>query len=416
MKKFYLIPLLLLLFTGCGYPNENTPGEHSERIEIVDWITPEETSQITPVQIAIVTQEWQREQNENWIAELQARHGKENVTFHTWAPGTSFHAIPNELLNSIERNTDIDVLIINPAFETMRTMADLLGRQRPGMFIALYDPIHTRIHYVNRSWHNTPLWPFYRQNAKSSAGANLILDIDMRGIFQNLPQSAQSLGATTLIYFYDSISWDERGNSTHNPEEGYTRRLLREASEAIGLEFVATDISGAIRCVLTEYEFMTTVLPSLVANHGNDIVFVGIDQWSALREWERNDTIFLPLYGRTVASPGMVASLYDIPREHEGGITDGEMLIHEIRTILDQQNRLGRIATWPTSKELLFPLAAAEYGVMWANGSVPRYELDLAALEEIFARIIFEHTGEQLGVTLTQEGNRVLVLPDYLIY
>ncbi|MCL1877973.1 MAG: hypothetical protein FWF80_03880, partial [Defluviitaleaceae bacterium] len=210
---------------------------------------------------------------------------------------------------------------------------------------------------------------------------------------------------------------DEEGNAVTDPEEGYTRRLLREASDEAGLAFATVDVSGAIQCSITDDEFMRTVLPALVETHGNDIVFAGLSNWRAFTAWERNGIIFLPVYGwRADPTPVHMASFFEIPLSSADRIIDADILIDEIRTILDRRDMRGRLASWPVSMHLLFPLAAAEYGVMWVNGRVPADELCLVTLEQIFARLILEFSGEELGVTLSQDGNRVLVLPDYLVY
>ncbi|MCL2356365.1 MAG: hypothetical protein FWC70_04275 [Defluviitaleaceae bacterium] len=418
MKKLYLIPLLLLLFTGCGCQNKNTPGEHSERIEIVDWITPGETTQTTPVQIAVVGMDWQRtfpvELGRNWVIGLRERHGDENIIFYDLSSQdlTTHRVRYAEITEQIAGNSDARVLILDNVSRYNTNLANTLRLRRGSdIFIAMYSPFYDRFFRLPNN-RVIRFIPIYTEPPIAVAGANLILDIDMRVVSQNLPQAAQRLGATTLVYFYDSSIPEDAADA-----EGYLRRPLIEASGEAGLVFAAVDIAGAIQCEITEHEFMTTVLPSLVATYGNDIVFVGLDNWRLFARWEMNDVIYLPLFQwMNEPTPTALASFLGIPLIRGEEATGTEALIHDIRTILDQQNRLGRIATWPMSMQLLFPLAAAEYGVMWANGSVPRYELDLAALEEIFARIIFEHTGEQLGVTLTQEGNRVLVLPDYLVY
>jgi hypothetical protein len=103
---------------------------------------------------------------------------------------------------------------------------------------------------------------------------------------------------------------------------------------------------------------------------------------------------------------------------------DNALIIEDIRNALDERNTRGRLASWPISMHFLLPLAAAEYGILWANGEVPREGIDTQALEQIFVDLIAEYTGiEQHGINLsplTENGttheNFILVLPDYLVY
>ena len=104
--------------------------------------------------------------------------------------------------------------------------------------------------------------------------------------------------------------------------------------------------------------------------------------------------------------------IYDIPQ-----------IIEYIRVNLEERNQLGRVASWAMSMHVLFPLAAAEYGMMWTNGEVPQEGIDILALEKIITNIIFEYTNLQQNVLLThftENGvtyeNHILILPDYLIY
>ena len=79
---------------------------------------------------------------------------------------------------------------------------------------------------------------------------------------------------------------------------------------------------------------------------------------------------------------------------------------------LDKTDNRGRLASWPVPIDLLFALAAAEYGMAQMSGK----SLDINDLGHIMAEIIYEQTGKVLGVNLTVERNHILVLPDYLIY
>ena len=423
IKKLLATSSLLIVCISCSCSNsyEFSTARHTEDIE---WIVREEVIEITPPGISVVTHEWTlttpypRESSRSWVEELVERQGEENINFHTWSFTPAYASRLAEISNEIANDTNVSVVIFDSSSSMMSDLVDTLSQRRSDIFLALYDLNRTDFHFANRSF-GTPqsfIRHFYEQDPIGVAGAGLILEFDMYRMLRNLPQVAQSLGAASLIYFFDSISWDENGNEV-DVEENYIHRIIREASEEIGITFAGIDISGVVTCSSTEDEFMRIFLPSLIEMHGSDIVFVGLDHWHTLIKWEANDTIFLPVYSSWFEpTPRDFASFREIPLVFGESIICTEMLIEEIRTILDRSDKRGRIASWPASMHLLFPLAAAEYGVMWANGRVSEDEIDLAVLEEIFARLIFEYSGEELGVTLTQDGNRVLVLPDYLIY
>lgn len=249
------------------------------------------------------------------------------------------------------------------------------------------------------------------------AAANLILEFDTQGAVRAFPQNAQRMGASAMIYFYDSLYWDEESTELRDLEESDKRCMLREISEEIGLGFVTIDIEGEIQCGSSFNDFMIATVPQLIAAHGADIVLFGPCNERVLWSWMVNDMIYLPAPGMWFEpTPALIADAFSIPVEQNGRIVNDVLLIREIRQNIDARGAGGRIASLPMSMHILLTLAAAEYGIMRANGEVPAEGIDLAALEEIFTRLLLEYTGENLGVTLTQDGNRVLVLPDYLIY
>ena len=236
--------------------------------------------------------------------------------------------------------------------------------------------------------------------------------------------------AMTLVYFYDSsISWVWGCDDFIQEEyvKSDLHHMMRELSEEIGLSFIAVDIGGAMQCGSSINQFMWETLPPLIEEHRTDIVFFGLCNERTFWSWRELGFIYLPTYASwfepTPLDFAFELSLRYFPFSSIDGTHDIAYLVDEIRAALEERNQQGRIASWPMSTRMLFPLAAAEYGVRWMQGEVPQEGIDIHILEQIMIDIIAGHTGLQHGATLTalaENGvvyeNYILVLPDYLMH
>ena len=397
MKKIIKILIIFsvtLLLTACGsqLPYSRDLDEHDR----------------PPGKIAIITDEWSTESY--WVAELTNRHGEDNVLIYTWPiwrgdfPYDEMYAMFNE----IAENAEIKVLIAD--FVWHRAADHIIGtlkEQRDDIFVAYleYQPDN--------------------DEAYASPNANLVLEFDIEAIARIFPEKAKELGADTLVYFYDSYVWSEDEIYVESEQHG----MMREISAKIGLTFVEIDIYGAIQCGSSYGMFMEETIPELLSEHGTDIVLFGLDNERVFWSWTGHGFIYLPMHHSAWFPPTPAEIAYELSKrdyiaDSAKGIDNTAELIEEIRAALEKRGLSGRVASWPISTQLLFPLVAYEYGMKWMNNKVPKEGSDIYVLEQIISDIIAEYTGlYRHGATLTaleENGiiheNHMLVLMDYLIY
>ncbi|MCL2840964.1 MAG: DUF3798 domain-containing protein [Defluviitaleaceae bacterium] len=343
---------------------------------------------VDAVQIAVITDERltipSHHQGNNWVVELIARHGRDNVIIYTWEDNEAA-----AMIGDIAENPQIQVVIISPAWRgEPHNISAILRGLRDDIFI------------------------FYPEHLDISQNANLALEINTYEMDRNFPAKARTLGARTLVYFYDSFMWDEDEVFEETPRHN----MMRELSGETGLHFVAVDIDGAIQCGSSYQAFLIDTIPPLIERYGPDVVFFGLDNERMF--WMRNgDMIYLPM-------PSMWFEPHILDIAHEFGILniypemyDIPLLIEGIRAVLEIEGSLGRVAAFPISMQFLFPIAAAEYGIMRANGKVPQAVIDIQVLQQIMVDLIAEYTGLNHGISLTAvSGNHILVTPDYFVF
>jgi hypothetical protein len=250
----------------------------------------------------------------------------------------------------------------------------------------------------------------YTENSNDE-NANLILEVNHNQMAENFPVNAQKMGAETLIYFYNRY-YDEH-------EESDQERAMREKSEEIGLRFVSENGSWAYICGSTTAMLMGEIIPPLIEEYGQNTVIFGLDYW----RFFNIRRIYLPMYQAWFEpSPLNIARELSVV-DYSERVDDIPFLIEGIRSVLEERNTLGRVASFPMPKQVLFTLAAVEYGLKWVEGEVPQEGIDIAVLEQIMLEILAEHTGLELGAELTarvRDGvtyeNYILVLLDYLVY
>jgi len=340
--------------------------------------------------VAIIADEfWQRGQEYSLVAALSEKHGNQSIVIYTW-PTHYNSAETIAIIDDIITAPEIKVLLINPAFYETDHLVSLLREQRDDIFIIS----------------NTDL------------NANLILEVDADKMLRTFPRKAYELGAKTLVYFYDSSVawvWGEEDIIKEEYVKSDQHIMTREKSEEIGLRFIDIDIAGAIQCGSSYAMFMAETLPLLIENYGNDIVFFNLDNERLFWSWRGLNMIYLPTHSPWWFEPTPA----DIAKELLiTDISTGPALIQEIRTTLEEQNRLGRIASFPVSSHLMLPITAVEYGMRWANGEVSTTGIDLEVLEQIMMDFIVTHSGETGAVILTEYlyPNHILVYIDFIIY
>ena len=396
----------------------------------------------SPGKIAIITTESEASAlnnslSESWLMQLIEKYGADRIAIYTWPRRYANSPIDEtvEMINEIANNHDIGVLVINPAFHGTDHIIAILNEQRDDIFV-IYLDYQITSDYVDS---NSP----FRANTLADAAynANLIIDFDTLAAVAIFPQKALELGADTLVYFYDTSSLWDWGASDEDFNESVARaaaeyeqshqfNILREKSKEAGLKFISIDIAGAIQCGSSYHTFMIETVPPLIEEHGTDIVLFGLDNERVFWDWRTHGFIYIPprpgswfeLTPKHFAWELPVGGYHDLSAEERGNINTIQ-LVEEIRTELEKRDLLGRMAAPPMSTHLLFPLAAAEYGIRWTNDEVEREGIDIYVLEQIMAEIIQEHTGLQHGATarpLYEDSiiheNFILVLPDYLVY
>ena len=382
----------------------------------------------TPIKIAVITTSRlaaAAPQSGNWLQTLTERH-PDNVLVYTWprmgANATAFET--EAMINEIAQNPAIRVLIINPAQYGTDHIVGILRQRRDDIFVVYLDYQVTNMDVeVNRPFRGNTL-------SYALSYADLILDFNTDAMARAFPAKAYELGARTLVYFYDSSIvwiWGEDGIIFNEYEKSDRRVMMRDKSAAIGLNFVGVDVAGAMQCGSSTQHFMAETLPPLIDQHGTDTVFFGLCNERTFWFWLNLGMVYLPTYSSWFQPcPEDIAGSL-LPMDVFVGATQGrfdvECLIQEAQAALEERSISGRLASWPMSTRLLFPLAAAEYGMRWAQGDVPSQGIDMDILEEIMAGLIAEYTGTVHGVSLKNliyddvvHDNYVLVLLDYFVY
>jgi hypothetical protein len=315
---------------------------------------------------------------DDWGVRLAEIYGPENVLVHAWP--ARFHregdAETLAMMEGIANDPDIRILLVNPVFGNTDGLVGMLRDRRDDIFIIYVD-------------------------GGEASNADLALRFDTDGVAAAFPAKARELGAATLVYFYDSETWLEEDDSY---EESDLHKTIRSLCGEIGLTFVGFDINGAVQCGSSYAQFLSENLPPLIERYGPDVVFFGLDNERLLSYLNDNDFIYLPLY---------MAWFEPCPVNVARGlaVSDGG-----IKETLAERGLAGRVASWPMSARLLFPLAAVEYGFRQMRGEIIGEGIDDAVLTQIMVDLIAEHTGLQKSITLTVQENDVRVLMEYLVY
>ncbi|MCL2456300.1 MAG: DUF3798 domain-containing protein [Defluviitaleaceae bacterium] len=246
--------------------------------------------------------------------------------------------------------------------------------------------------------------------------ADLILAFDREKNQLTNPQIAREMGARTLVYFYNHFDFDENVELVEVGEPELLRRV-REKSEEAGLIFVAFDMKNEIQCGSSYAWFLVETIPPLLEKYGNDILFFNLDN-ERIFWWRSYGMFYLPLYQEWF-EPSPIDFAIELGIIDDKNISAREIpqLITEIKRAFAEKNQSARIASIPISPQVLFPFAAAEYGLKHARGEVSADKINMHVLEQIFSDLVVEYTGEHKKISLARSENGVvLVLPEYLFY
>ena len=373
-------------------------------------------SGVLPGKIAIITDQkdayYQGSKERYYSArQLAEEYGPEDIIHFTWPK--FWHDSDAEdkmrlVMEEIANDQEIKILIIAYADSGTDAMVSELRKQRNDLFIA---------------------YAGYNANNYGAPFVDLILNINIPDMKNAIIEQAGKLGAKTLVSFCYSID-DFYNFELSYDYDDYFEELgkLRKKCQEIGLDFVEVHGLYEIQCGSSLHAYMEKNIPKLVEQYGKDIAFMGLDDDRLL--WYCLDGLLYPS-PYVDPSPLMIASALFIPAlaEMESSeefyyIDNLPHIIAETRNALKEKNMLGRVSTWPVPADMIFTYAAAEYGVKWINGEVPKDGIDVAVLGQIMTDFIAESTGEEgLGVSLkplSVDGevypNNILVLMDYMVY
>jgi len=371
----------------------------------VDYYTPPQVSVQTsltasPGKIVIITESYWGT-NEQYIAAtgLVAKHGAEKIV-HINAPelfGRNRLEYAAIIAEKIIQDSEVRVLIINPAENGADHLVSLVREQRSDIFVVYIEDRHSELN--------------------DASIADLILGINMPELNAAFPAQAQKLGAEAIIFFAIDDCWDGICCSQ-------ARNIMRPKAEAIGLNFVEIfRCRYTIGCGSSLNMYMVEIMPVLIEKYGQNIAFAGLCDERFLWSFPGNGTIY-PSSILTPPSPQFVAQGLFVPSLREMELekffdkNNTAFIIAETRSTLAEQNLLGRISTWPVSANIILTYTAVEYGIKWMNSEVPQSSIDLAALQQIMEDFIAAYSGEEgLGVTLTRRSqNHILVFMDFMTY
>jgi len=405
-KKFLVILAICILFlAACGRAAAEYPGTDYDYAEDADGaeyhvIAVDDADYdydydyaANPGKIAIITSESDYNWGRDWIDSLIERHGQDNVIVFalSWQATQDIEPL-TDMMQQIAANLEIGVLIVNPVwYETNRAMG-FLREQRDDIFVV----------HINSSAdiiaHN----------------ADLVLRFDAAGANRRVPALARSLGADTLVFFYDTMMayWDGV-----EWEETYLHSAMRQLSHEAGLYFVEFDVEGYIQCGSSYHMFLERTIPMLIEKYGTDVAFFTVDNERLLWFWQNHGFVFVSNHSDWFGTADDIAWAL-----HGYDDTYATYPAAWLTNALDEIGLRGQLAAMPMSMRLLFPLAAAEYGARWMHGEVSRDGIDHDVLGQIMEDIIYEHLGAAVGVYLSvhaQDGevheNYVLVLPELFV-
>ena len=298
------------------------------------------------------------------------KYGRDRVVHVTWPE--SYYSDQQgmvDVVDTLASDPDIKAIIINQALTGTNAAIDKLKETRDDIFITSIIP---------------------QDNfADSAQNANLLLDLDFRGIGPAAVRQAKSLGAKTFVYYsIQPIS----GSTMNNNGDQIERECVKE-----DIEFIKTSIphpydehgrNGSIEVIRNDID-------SKIVEYGKDTAFFVMHE---LLDYE-----LLKMVMEAGAINPHLARIEDfyvgsLARALELTIAekfDVEEVISQERTLLADKNMLGRISSWPVKYPVALTVASADYAVKWINGEVPREGID----REILTQLMSDYVGVQTYLT-----------------
>jgi len=215
------------------------------------------------------------------------------------------------------------------------------------------------------------------------------------------------------------------------------RENMIETAERLGIEFVdltAPDPTSDVGIPGTQ-QFIMEDVPRQVAELGVNTAF-----------FATNCAMQVPLitrvieYGAIYPQPCCPSPYHGFPAALgiEDSIPTGDFdddgneimrlrslpeVIEETRAELAARGVAGRLSTWPSPASMMWTTAATEYAILWINGEVDPYVIDMEVFERLCREFAYEMTGEEIGVELNPFSfrgrvfyNYIMVVMDYLTY
>jgi len=351
-----------------------------------------------PGRIAIITDNWHDSEEYLSATSLVEEHGAENIVHLIW-PGWRESEIIT-LAEYIAKDSEIRVVIVNHSRSGIHILASTLRELRDDIFII----------YAQFAPH---------PDSDAFDYAGLIITADMQEVWRQTPAQARALGADTLVLFAPD---PELLGFREGELEG--RLLWRARAEEAGLNFVEA-LYGDLGDSPGISEFIGYVLPGLVEEHGNDLVFVGLSSERLLWHPLGMGAIYVAPQAHPAPSPYFLAGhfrylasdwLREVGRAEFIAKENLARIIEETRSVLEEVGLLGRVSTWPVSTRSMFTYAAVEYAIMWMSGELPEEGVGSEALRQIMVDFIARYAAEpEWGVALTPLEYEGTVYPHYLL-
>jgi len=369
--------------------------------------------------IAIVTFDASDNVEEYTSAEtLQKKYGEEKIIHRVWPvdfPADSEQMVA--ILQMIADDPDVRAVVLNGAVANSNAAVDALLEARPGTFVAYCNPEESPQEVVGR--------------------ANLSIAINEQLRAETIVMQAKAMGAKVFAHYSFPMYLAD-------PAPKQIRDDMMDVCEREGLTFVdlntpgftgGVDIAGVQQFILDD-------VPKQVAEWGRNTAFYSPNcalQVPLIEAVIVNRAIYpepchpspyhrfpealeiatVAYYGTNIGvnDEGMPIDLGNLKRTLE--------IIEEIRSLIDDYEATGRLATWPVPLSMMSTAVAAEYAIKWINGEVPgeKGAIDYAVFKELCESYIFETTGRHLGVevnplSLTGRtyNSYLLVVMDSLVF
>ena len=302
---------------------------------------------------------------------VSKKYGRDRVVHVTW-PASYFYDQQGmiDVVTALGSDPDIKAIIINQTLPGTNAAIDKLKETRNDIFVAYIIP--------------------QDDFADSVKNANLLLDLDLRGIGPSAVRQAKTLGARTFVYY--SIQPIAGGSPMNNNID-----LIEQECAKVGIEFIETPIphpydelglNGSI-------EAMRKDVDSKIVEYGKDTAFFVMREFldQALLEIVMEAGAINPHLARLGDFyVGSLALALDLTI---GEKYDIEEVIAQERVLLAEKNMLGRISSWPVKYPVALTVASADYAVKWINGEVPREGID----REILTQLMSDYVGVQTYLT-----------------